>query len=1021
MMLLGTQEVKESTRKHVRRRLEAEFGEGLHFVAVEEGKRKMLVIPDNLTVVQLARENVKLQEKQTLIDKAIDNEHHIIEAALCIREKLKTLEINSSWPPKPSELHDSAIDLPDCLLTFLRIVLTGNTDSKKELSLRVQRLIKSFGQDFIYGVSCGAKKPPKHVLLPYVIKSLTNNVELIQIINRFGHGISYTQLEEIDTALCLQKMAKASDDKAVLPENIHPHVCTSLAWDNIDRLEETLSGDGTSHRVNGIAVQPKVFGPHLPSSLDTAIEKSRKRTVTLPPTLLPVYNAGNRVGPPSRKYIEVTSETVLYNAWKKNLLWILARLHAEVNQNISSWTGFNISCRDDVTVSQDNIGYLTAYLSQMSHLEQEHPDVHSHLASGGFSVQIGENNPFGRIPVDQTCEETVNKDTQTPGGTKGFSLKPGAVSRYYMVAEYRSIFLSNLREMLHLKSFYGHTDLQGTRITRDEEDVKSLVDLLENTWINPFDPDTQELVSISTGKVAPPEVQEHLLLAREKGNTAYQEFSQQRIESSPPVLDFYHKMTKLKLKTFSDLIKKKTFRKENGKEIILKADRVLFGQMILIAQSRNLSMNEVLVHPLGPLPWSLATPDGSLRKTNKATLAKELQRNVPAVDIIPLPSATIIDGMALVQRLKGDHKTFSEVGDALLNMALNESYQSTRIDIVFDVYRSDSIKNSERQNRVTEADVRDDVITCRTSTLNQRRYEGYPRVHSELGFHKMAASLQQQRVAKKDQAKANVAAPSTRTLQNRATASSFSIEPELQLKEFNPKGRFWVKADAFDLKVALQESVKGLWNGDVDLGDGKLEELRREYDNRREDCKIKESDGNRMALEKKLRQQCDNLQLDIKFLSSGLVLAEQQYQKKFNAPNSSEKLLKTLCWERVEFSTLLTQAQSFQEKYENMISCLDPTSPRIQDVMKALKSIEKDMMTYLRNLFIKKRQPGATHVLLFLLSDERRNKKPFALPVQYVPYHSLRDQFLRDLTNNIKQEMMRMELKTVGQYSLTFL
>jgi len=85
--------------------------------------------------------------------------------------------------------------------------------------------------------------------------------------------------------------------------------------------------------------------------------------------------------------------------------------------------------------------------------------------------------------------------------------------------------------------------------------------------------------------------------------------------------------------------------------------------------------------------------------------------------------------------------------------------------------------------------------------------------------------------------------------------------------------------------------------------------------------------------------------------------------------------------------------------------------------MKALKSIEKDMMTYLRNLFIKKRQPGATHVLLFLLSDERRNKKPFALPVQYVPYHSLRDQFLRDLTNNIKQEMMRMELKTVGKNS----
>ena len=27
-------------------------------------------------------------------------------------------------------------------------------------------------------------------------------------------------------------------------------------------------------------------------------------------------------------------------------------------------------------------------------------------------------------------------------------------------------------------------------------------------------------------------------------------------------------------------------------------------------------------------------------------------------------------------------------------------------------------------------------------------------------------------------------------------------------------------------------SMKGVWNGDVDLGDGKLQELRVEYDNR---------------------------------------------------------------------------------------------------------------------------------------------------------------------------------------------
>ena len=74
---------------------------------------------------------------------------------------------------------------------------------------------------------------------------------------------------------------------------------------------------------------------------------------------------------------------------------------------------------------------------------------------------------------------------------------------------------------------------------------------------------------------------------------------------------------------------------------------------------------DVLCHPLGPLPWALSTVDGSLRKTSKAALAKELQKNVPATEEIPQPSACIIDGMVVAQRLKGDHKKFSDVGMVL--------------------------------------------------------------------------------------------------------------------------------------------------------------------------------------------------------------------------------------------------------------------------------------------------------------------------------------------------------------------
>ena len=51
-----------------------------------------------------------------------------------------------------------------------------------------------------------------------------------------------------------------------------------------------------------------------------------------------------------------------------------------------------------------------------------------------------------------------------------------------------------------------------------------------------------------------------------------------------------------------------------AKEIVLKADRALFAQMIVIGEVRQVSIKEVLSHPLGPLPWSLAASDGSLRK-----------------------------------------------------------------------------------------------------------------------------------------------------------------------------------------------------------------------------------------------------------------------------------------------------------------------------------------------------------------------------------------------------------------------
>ena len=75
------------------------------------------------------------------------------------------------------------------------------------------------------------------------------------------------------------------------------------------------------------------------------------------------------------------------------------------------------------------------------------------------------------------------------------------------------------------------------------------------------------------------------------------------------------------------------------------------------------------------------------RKTNKALLAKEPQRNLTAADVILQPCAIVFNGMAMVHKVKGDQKTFAEMADSLMEMVLHEGTDSQCIDVVFDVYR----------------------------------------------------------------------------------------------------------------------------------------------------------------------------------------------------------------------------------------------------------------------------------------------------------------------------------------------
>ena len=63
---------------------------------------------------------------------------------------------------------------------------------------------------------------------------------------------------------------------------------------------------------------------------------------------------------------------------------------------------------------------------------------------------------------------------------------------------------------------------------KDESDVPAMVEILESQWTKPMNTDPSDIVNLSTGTAAPPDVAKDLLEANRKGEEAYKEFERDR-------------------------------------------------------------------------------------------------------------------------------------------------------------------------------------------------------------------------------------------------------------------------------------------------------------------------------------------------------------------------------------------------------------------------------------------------------------------------------------------------------------
>ena len=248
-------------------------------------------------------------------------------------------------------------------------------------------------------------------------------------------------------------------------------------------------------------------------------------------------------------------------------------------------------------------------------------------------------------------------------------------------------------------------ELQKSRMKFDEEAVQNCYNVIKQ-W-QPIFSSSEAIVSLSSGVNASEEVQHDLLKAESIGKTKSEEFLENRIKKNN--IGFYDVIKKNQLKTFSTMkhVKKMNV---NGKDVIIQADRSFFARILILQEKRSISTRELLRYSLGPIAWSLATPEGNIYKSVKSKLLNALEDRIPALDTIPSKAARIYDGMCIIHQLPTGLETFGDLSECVLKRIT--ANDSSHIFFVTDQYWKHSIKSCERNRRANTGSIRVTAIRC---------------------------------------------------------------------------------------------------------------------------------------------------------------------------------------------------------------------------------------------------------------------------------------------------------------------
>ena len=339
--------------KHLKEKLVKHFRDQLVFHNQPQKNAPQLLFNSGLDVGKLVHDfravTTVLQEEQfekEITSSTSDVPTHMHDAfmlALQIHRELKNVA-KTEWPPTPDDCTRAKAKsmTPPVLFNMISWILSGRgeyTEEYTDVDETHETKVMSICQDILYAARNGRVLTPKHVALAMAIRRVTGRTDLVTMLNGYGHTVSSSKLQEIETAI---GELRQHDGEEKLPANIVKNVPVSFVFDNNDFSEETPSGHGTTHCTNGIILQVRVLTaksePKSQGQNSTGVERpthmKKPRSLPFVERALLDYPCAPRCGPDrvvDAATIVTTATMSLDGTHDLDMAWLLARLQPDLS------------------------------------------------------------------------------------------------------------------------------------------------------------------------------------------------------------------------------------------------------------------------------------------------------------------------------------------------------------------------------------------------------------------------------------------------------------------------------------------------------------------------------------------------------------------------------------------------------------------------------------------------------------------------------------------------------------------